>query len=104
MEQVALERSGRVSGWCATMRYVPDHRELVAYFKAIANGDDLPIMLYNNPVDYKTLITLDAFEDLTQCSNIMAVKESTRCYQPYPDAGIDLVTGTKFLWCRYIDL
>ena len=49
-----------------------------AYFKAIANSTDLPIMLYNNPVDYKTLITLDAFEDLTQCSNIMAVKESTR--------------------------
>jgi 4-hydroxy-tetrahydrodipicolinate synthase len=78
------------------MRYVPDHRELVAYFKAIANSTDLPIMLYNNPVDYKTLITLDAFEDLTQCSNIMAVKESTRDVTNLIGCGIDLVTGTKF--------
>lgn len=80
MEQVALGKECGVSGLMVLppMRYVPDHRELVTYFKAIANSTDLPIMLYNNPVDYKTLITLDAFEDLTQCSNIMAVKESTR--------------------------
>ena len=80
MEQVALGKEWGVSGLMVLppMRYVPDHRELVTYFKAIANSTDLPIMLYNNPVDYKTLITLDAFEDLTQCSNIMAVKESTR--------------------------
>jgi 4-hydroxy-tetrahydrodipicolinate synthase len=35
-------------------------------------------MLYNNPVDYKIEITLDMFDELTECTNIMAVKESTR--------------------------
>lgn len=60
------------------MRYKPDHRETVTYFKTVADSTDLPIMLYNNPVDYKTEITLDMFEDLTVCSNINAVKESTR--------------------------
>ena len=60
------------------MRYGSDARETVAYFKAVANSTDLPIMIYNNPVDYKTLVTLDMFGELTDCPNIQAVKESTR--------------------------
>lgn len=60
------------------MRYKPDHRETVTYFKAIANSTVLPIMIYNNPIDYKTEVTLDMFEELITCKNIQAVKESTR--------------------------
>ncbi len=60
------------------MRYQCDQRELVEYFKAIAAETDLPIMLYNNPVDYKTEITLEAFDQLADVPNIQAVKESTR--------------------------
>jgi 4-hydroxy-tetrahydrodipicolinate synthase len=60
------------------MRYKSDHRETVAYFKAIARSTELPVMIYNNPVDYKTEVTLDMFAELTDCKNIQAVKESTR--------------------------
>ena len=60
------------------MRYKSDHRETVEYFKTIANATSLPIMIYNNPVDYKIEVTLDMFEELTVCKNINAVKESTR--------------------------
>ncbi|MFY0686655.1 MAG: dihydrodipicolinate synthase family protein [Cyclobacteriaceae bacterium] len=60
------------------MRYKATDRETVAYFKAIAESTDLPIMLYNNPVDYKIMITLDMMEELSACQNITAVKESTR--------------------------
>jgi 1-pyrroline-4-hydroxy-2-carboxylate deaminase len=60
------------------MRYKTDHRETVTYFKAIAIAVDLQIMIYNNPIDYKTEITLDMFEELQECTNIQAVKESTR--------------------------
>ena len=60
------------------MRYKPDHRETVGYFKTIAESTDLPIMIYNNPIDYKTEVTLDMFEELLACKNIQAVKESTR--------------------------
>ncbi len=60
------------------MRYKPDHRECVAYFKAVANATTLPIMIYNNPVDYKTEVTLDMFAELIECENIQAIKESTR--------------------------
>ena len=60
------------------MRYKCDQRELVEYFKAVAGETDLPIMLYNNPVDYKTEITLAAFDQLVDVPTIQAVKESTR--------------------------
>jgi len=60
------------------MRYKSDHRETVAYFKAVAQSTELPIMIYNNPVDYKIEVTLDMFDELTACKNIQAVKESTR--------------------------
>jgi 4-hydroxy-tetrahydrodipicolinate synthase len=60
------------------MRYKSDHRETVAYFKTIARSTDLPIMIYNNPVDYKIEVTLEMFEELADESNIQSVKESTR--------------------------
>lgn len=61
------------------MRYKADARETIEYFKQTANATNLPIMVYNNPVDYGIEVTLDMFEDLlTSCPNIQAVKESTR--------------------------
>jgi 4-hydroxy-tetrahydrodipicolinate synthase len=60
------------------MRYKSDHRETVAFFKAVAESCGLPVMVYNNPVDYKTEVTLDMFEELASNKNIQAVKESTR--------------------------
>ncbi|WP_111669337.1 dihydrodipicolinate synthase family protein [Algoriphagus litoralis] len=60
------------------MRYGADAREVVTYFKTVANSTTLPMMIYNNPVDYKTLVTLDMFAELAECPNIQAVKESTR--------------------------
>ena len=60
------------------MRYFSDHRETVAYFKAVAESTTLPIMIYNNPVDYKIYVTLEMFDELIENENIQAVKESTR--------------------------
>ena len=60
------------------MRYRPDDREVVAYFKAIAQSTSLPILVYNNPVDYATYITLDMMAELLEEPTIQAVKESTR--------------------------
>ena len=60
------------------MRYIADARETVTYFKKIAKSTKLPIMIYNNPVDYGIEVTLDMFSALTECENIQAVKESTR--------------------------
>jgi len=60
------------------MRYKSDHRETVTYFKTVAESTELPIMIYNNPVDYKIEVTLDMFDELQVCKNINAIKESTR--------------------------
>lgn len=60
------------------MRYLADDRETVTYYKTTAQSTSLPIMVYNNPIDYKILITLNMFEELAACENINAVKESTR--------------------------
>ena len=60
------------------MRYKSGDRETVEYFKAVANNTSLPIMVYNNPVDYKVEVSIDMFEELLKCENIEAVKESTR--------------------------
>ncbi|MCR6718813.1 MAG: dihydrodipicolinate synthase family protein [Chitinophagaceae bacterium] len=83
--RVALEQVKLAEQWGAQglmllppMRYKSDHRETVHYFQTIANSTALPIMLYNNPVDYKTEITIAMFEELQNTSNISAVKESTR--------------------------
>lgn len=60
------------------MRYKADDHETETYFKTVADSTDLPIMIYNNPVDYKIEVTLDMFDELTVCKNIGAIKESTR--------------------------
>jgi 4-hydroxy-tetrahydrodipicolinate synthase len=60
------------------MRYKADDRETVTYFKAVADSTSLPVMIYNNPVDYKIEVTLDMFDQLKDRKNIQAVKESTR--------------------------
>jgi len=81
----ALQQAAYAKAWGAEgimilppMRYKSDHRETVTYFKTVADSTDLPIMIYNNPVDYKIEVTLDMFAELVACKNINAVKESTR--------------------------
>jgi 4-hydroxy-tetrahydrodipicolinate synthase len=81
----ALQQAAYAKEWGAKglmilppMRYKSDHRETVTYFKTVAASTDLPMMIYNNPVDYKIEVTLDMFAELAESSNIQAVKESTR--------------------------
>lgn len=80
LQQVANAKTWGAQGLMALppMRYKSDHRETVQWFKTIAEATDLPVMIYNNPIDYKTQITLDMFDELKECTNIEAVKESTR--------------------------
>jgi 4-hydroxy-tetrahydrodipicolinate synthase len=60
------------------MRYKATDYETVVYFSEVAKNTSLPIMIYNNPVDYKIEVTLDMFEELLKNDRIQAVKESTR--------------------------
>ena len=60
------------------MRYKTDDRETITYFKTVAKSTDLPIMIYNNPPDYKIDTRPDMFDQLVECDNITALKESSR--------------------------
>ena len=60
------------------MRYKATEQEVLDYMVAVAAATSLPIMIYNNPVDYRIEVTLDMFEELLEHDNIQAVKESTR--------------------------
>jgi len=60
------------------MRYHASVDEALTFFAAVATSTELPIMIYNNPIDYKIEVTLDMFEILSQYPNVQAIKESTR--------------------------
>lgn len=58
------------------MVYVPKAEELVTHFRGIAESVGLPIMLYNNPPAYRTVIDRSVLAALHDVKNIVAVKES----------------------------
>ena len=60
------------------MRYTSDDRETVTFLRAVAQATELPIILYNNPADYKIWISPEMFHQLEDLPTIQAVKESTR--------------------------
>jgi len=81
----AIRQAGLAHKWGAEglmllppMRYRGDAREVVTFFREVAGSTPLPVMVYNNPVDYGNEVTLDMFETLLELPNIQAVKESTR--------------------------
>lgn len=82
-EAVGLAKQAR--SWGATgimllppMRYRSDDRETIAYFRVVALATDLPVMIYNNPVDYKVDFRPELFDALLDCSTVTALKESSR--------------------------
>ena len=81
----AIQQAANAHNWGADgimllppMRYKSDDRETITYFKAVANSTELPIMIYNNPHDYKIDTRPDMFDELVAFKNITALKESSR--------------------------
>jgi 4-hydroxy-tetrahydrodipicolinate synthase len=60
------------------MRYKSDDREIIHYFRTVAQSTDLPIMIYNNPVDYKIDFRPELFDSLVDLPHVQALKESSR--------------------------
>jgi 4-hydroxy-tetrahydrodipicolinate synthase len=81
----AIKQAANAKKWGADglmllppMRYKTDDRETITFFKAVADSTDLPIMIYNNPVDYKIDTRPDMFDELVDYENVTALKESSR--------------------------
>lgn len=82
-EAVRLAQDAKAIGCSALMVLPPyvystDWREMSAHVKAVIAATDLPCMLYNNPVAYKTDFTPAQIAELAgQFPNLQAVKESS---------------------------
>lgn len=59
------------------LSYKGDPRETIAYFRAVAVGSGLPIMIYNNPISYANDITPAMFAELADEPKFVALKESS---------------------------
>jgi 4-hydroxy-tetrahydrodipicolinate synthase len=59
------------------MSYKGDSREAATYFRAVARGGGLPIMIYNNPISYANDITPALFAELADEEKFVALKESS---------------------------
>lgn len=82
-EAVTLAREAGAIG-CSGLMVLPpyvystDWREMKAHVHAVISATDLPCMLYNNPVAYKTDFTPDQIAELAaETPNLAAVKESS---------------------------
>lgn len=59
------------------MLYRGDEREILAYFRTVAQSTGLPIMVYNNPISYANDVTPEMFAKLAVSKNLVALKESS---------------------------
>jgi 4-hydroxy-tetrahydrodipicolinate synthase len=58
--------------------YASDWREMKTHMKAVIEATDLPCIIYNNPVAYKTDFVPSQIKQLAdECPNVEAVKESS---------------------------
>lgn len=82
-EAVRLAREAKAIG-CRGLMVLPpyvystDWREMGAHIRAVIEATDLPCMIYNNPIAYKTDFTPTQIAELASTyANVAAVKESS---------------------------
>ena len=85
------------------MVYKSDERETITHFRTIAKSTGLPIMIYNNPVSYGVDVQPEAFKQLADVPNIVAIKESSENVRRITD--LKNVCGDRYLlFCGVDDL
>ena len=67
------------------MVYKSSRRETLQHFRSVASATGLPIMVYNNPVSYGVDVTVDMFGELSDVTNIVAIKESAADTRRFTD-------------------
>jgi 1-pyrroline-4-hydroxy-2-carboxylate deaminase len=82
-EAVRLAQDAKAIG-CSGLMVLPpyvystDWREMKAHVRAVISATDLPCMLYNNPIAYRTdFLPQHVLELAGECPNLHAVKESS---------------------------
>ena len=86
-----------------SLAYMTDARETVDWYRAIARGCDLPIMIYNNPLAYKVDVTPAILRELESERSIVCIKEETGNIRRVTDLYNEL--GDRFaVFCGVDDL
>jgi 1-pyrroline-4-hydroxy-2-carboxylate deaminase len=83
------------------MVYKADQREALQHFKSIAAATGLPIMIYNNPVSYGVDVPPEAFRELADVENIVAIKESSENVRRITD--LKNIVGDRFVLFAGVD-
>lgn len=98
-EAVRLARAAKANGARGLMVLPPyvystDWREMGAHLRAIIEATDLPCMIYNNPVAYRTDFMPEQIAELARNHpNVQAVKESSADLRRF--AAIRALTGER---------
>src|SRR3984957_13214824 len=86
-----------------SLGYKTDSRETTHWYKNIAAGSSLPIMIYNNPIAYKVDVTPQILKSLSDEPKIVCIKEETGDIRRITDMTIEL--GNRFsIFCGVDDL
>jgi len=83
------------------MVYKSDQRETLQHFKTIAGATGLPVMIYNNPVSYGVDVPPEAFRQLVDVGNIVAIKESSENVRRITD--LVNIVGDRFILFAGVD-
>jgi len=83
------------------MIYKSDTRETLTHFRAVARSTGLPIMIYNNPVSYGVDVRPEAFVELAEEDNIVAIKESSEDVRRITD--LVNVVGDRYILFGGVD-
>lgn len=83
------------------MVYRGDDRETMTHFRSVARASDLPIMIYNNPVSYKTDIRPEMFAELADEPRFAAIKESSEDVRRITD--IYNLCGNRYILFSGVD-
>ena len=79
---IDLNRSALETGCAGAMILPPiyigiDERELLKYYRSIAESSDLPIMLYNSPEAVSNYMKPHIVEELMELDTVVAIKDSS---------------------------
>ncbi|MBB6413757.1 dihydrodipicolinate synthase family protein [Mesorhizobium sangaii] len=86
-----------------SIAYKSDPRETSEWYRALAGGCDLPIMIYNNPIAYGVDVTPEILRTLEDVDQIVCIKEESGDIRRVTDLYNEL--GDRFaVFCGVDDL
>jgi 4-hydroxy-tetrahydrodipicolinate synthase len=81
--------------------YSSKPHETAAHYRGVAKSVDLPLMVYNNPLIYRTDVTPEILASLADCDNVRYFKDSSGDTRRFTD--LRNATGDRFVLFAGLD-